>query len=99
MKRLYPYYFNLLLVTVLLTTSTSVTNAQQLPQFTQFMYNNLVVNPAYAGADEALSLTVLHRSQWTGVDNAPTTQSFSAHSLIRKKQIGLGLTVIRDEIG
>jgi type IX secretion system PorP/SprF family membrane protein len=73
--------------------------AQQLPQFTQFMYNNLVINPAYAGADEALSLTLLHRSQWTGVDKAPSTQSFSAHSLIRKKQIGLGLTVIRDEIG
>jgi len=63
------------------------------------MYNNLVINPAYAGADEALSLTLLHRSQWTGVDNAPTTQSFSAHSLIKKKQIGLGITIIRDEIG
>jgi type IX secretion system PorP/SprF family membrane protein len=63
------------------------------------MYNNLVVNPAYAGADEALSLTVLHRSQWTGVDNAPTTQSFSAHSLLKKKKIGLGLTIIRDKIG
>lgn len=73
--------------------------AQQLPQFSQFMFNNLVLNPAYAGADEALSLTVLHRSQWTGVENAPSTQSFSAHTLVKKKQIGLGLTVMRDRIG
>jgi type IX secretion system PorP/SprF family membrane protein len=84
---------------VLIVISVSIAAAQQLPQFTQFMYNNLVINPAYAGADEALSLTLLHRSQWTGVDNAPSTQSFSAHSLIKKKQIGLGLTLIRDEIG
>ena len=99
MKRTTPYYIKLFLIATLLIVGVSVTRAQQLPQFTQFMYNNLVINPAYAGADEALSLTLLHRSQWTGVDQAPTTQSFSAHSLIRKKQIGLGLTVIRDEIG
>jgi len=99
MKRATPYYLRPFLTALLLGITLSVTTAQQLPQFTQFMYNNLVINPAYAGADEALSLTLLHRSQWTGVDNAPTTQSFSAHSLIRKKQIGLGLTIVRDEIG
>jgi len=99
MRRFYPHYFKSCLVALLCVVSVTLVNAQQIPQFTQFMYNNLVLNPAYAGADEALSLTLLHRSQWTGVDNAPSTQSFSAHSLIRKKQIGLGLTVIRDEIG
>jgi len=93
------YYLKTSLIVSLLIISFSLVSAQQLPQFTQFMYNNLVINPAYAGADEALSLTLLHRSQWTGVDNAPTTQSFSAHSLIKKKQIGLGITIIRDEIG
>lgn len=74
-------------------------HAQQTPQFSQFMYNTLALNPAYAGAEKALSLTMLHRSQWTGIENAPSTQSFSAHSLIKKKQIGLGLTIIRDRIG
>jgi type IX secretion system PorP/SprF family membrane protein len=72
--------------------------AQQAPQFTQFMYNNLVINPAYAGAEEVVSLTLLNRTQWTGVENAPSTQSFSAHSLLRKK-VGLGLTIIHDRIG
>jgi len=99
MKKIFTYYPKTSLIVALLVFSLGSLSAQQLPQFTQFMYNNLVINPAYAGADEALSLTLLHRSQWTGVDNAPTTQSFSAHSLIKKKQIGLGLTVIRDEIG
>ncbi|HPM30233.1 MAG TPA: type IX secretion system membrane protein PorP/SprF [Chryseolinea sp.] len=74
-------------------------NAQQAPQFTQFMYNNLVINPAYAGAEEALSLTVLNRNQWTGVEKAPSTQSFAIHSPIRNKNIGLGLTILRDQIG
>jgi type IX secretion system PorP/SprF family membrane protein len=73
--------------------------SQQSPQFTQFMVNNLVINPAYAGAEEALSLTVLNRNQWSGMENAPTTQSFSAHTLVRKKNIGLGITIIRDIIG
>lgn len=99
MKRLYTSYYINTWLTLTMAIFVSVATAQQLPQFTQFMYNNLVINPAYAGADEALSLTLLHRSQWTGVDNAPTTQSFSAHSLIKRKKIGLGLTVIRDEIG
>jgi type IX secretion system PorP/SprF family membrane protein len=99
MKRSNTYYLITATIATTLLFVASVTKGQQLPQFTQFMYNNLVINPAYAGADEALSLTLLHRSQWTGVDKAPSTQSFSAHSLIRKKQIGLGLTVIRDEIG
>ena len=99
MRRADTCFLKLLLTAVLLVIAMGASMAQQLPQFTQFMYNNLVINPAYAGADEALSLTLLHRSQWTGVDNAPSTQSFSAHSLIRKKQIGLGLTIVRDEIG
>jgi len=99
MRRAKSFYLKPLITVMLLGIAVGATLAQQLPQFTQFMYNNLVINPAYAGADEALSLTLLHRSQWTGVDNAPSTQSFSAHSLLRKKQIGLGLTIVRDEIG
>ena len=99
MRRAKSFYLKPLITVMLLGIAVGATLAQQLPQFTQFMYNNLVINPAYAGADEALSLTLLHRSQWTGVDNAPSTQSFSAHSLIKKKQIGLGLTIVRDEIG
>jgi len=78
---------------------TSGCFAQQNVQFTQYMFNGLVINPAYAGADEALSLTFIHRSQWTGMDNAPTTQTLSAHTLIKKKRIGMGLIVVNDRVG
>jgi type IX secretion system PorP/SprF family membrane protein len=73
--------------------------SQQKPQFTQYMFNSLVINPAYAGADEALSLTFIDRHQWLGVENAPSTQTLSAHTLVRKKKIGLGLSIINDKIG
>jgi type IX secretion system PorP/SprF family membrane protein len=73
--------------------------AQQKVQFTQYMFNGLVINPAYAGADEALSLTFLQRNQWSGVENAPSTQTLSAHTLFKKKHFGLGLTFINDKIG
>jgi type IX secretion system PorP/SprF family membrane protein len=63
------------------------------------MFNGLVINPAYAGADEALSLTFIHRSQWAGVDNAPTTQTLSGHTLFKKRHFGLGLTIVNDKVG
>ena len=48
--------------------SCTVTMAQQLPQFTQYMYNTIAINPAYAGSRDALSIIALHRSQWVGFD-------------------------------
>jgi len=73
-------------------------NAQQDPQYTQYMYNMNVVNPAYAGSKESLSITALYRDQWSGLDGAPVTFTFSAHSPISEK-IGLGFSAIKDELG
>lgn len=73
-------------------------NAQQDPQYTQYMYNMNVVNPAYAGSRESLSLTGLYRKQWSGLDGAPETITFSGHSPI-SDNIGLGLSAIKDELG
>jgi len=75
------------------------TYAQQRPHFTQYISNELIINPAYAGAEEALSTTFVHRSQWSDLEGAPSTQTFTAHSLFKSKKIGLGLAVINDEIG
>src|SRR5688572_2690665 len=72
--------------------------AQQGPQFTQFMFNNLAINPAYAGADEHPSITLVGRDQWSRIENAPSTQSLSAHALFAKR-VGLGLILVRDQIG
>src|SRR5688572_5583614 len=73
--------------------------AQQKVQFTQYMFNGLVINPAYAGADEALNLTFIQRKQWANMESSPSTQSLSAHTLFRKNHLGLGFTLINDKIG
>ena len=72
---------------------------QQNTQFTQYIVNELIINPAYAGAEQALSISLLNRSQWSGVDGAPATQAFTAHSLIKEQKIGLGLVMTSDKIG
>ncbi|MEQ9427078.1 MAG: type IX secretion system membrane protein PorP/SprF [Cyclobacteriaceae bacterium] len=73
--------------------------AQQQVMFTQYMFNLLALNPAYAGSTEALSATFLSRHQWVGIDGAPNTQTLSVHSPIRKNKIALGLMFLRDKIG
>jgi type IX secretion system PorP/SprF family membrane protein len=88
-----------ILLTLLLAATVFCATAQQKMQFTQYMFNGLVLNPAYAGADDALSLTFIQRSQWAGVDNAPTTQTLSAHTLFKKRHFGLGLTIVNDKVG
>lgn len=74
-------------------------NAQQLPQFTQYMYNTISVNPAYAGSREALSIVALNRNQWAGFDGGPQTQTLSIHSPLRNEKVGLGLSLINDKTG
>ena len=79
--------------------SCSVGIAQQIPQFTQYMYNTISINPAYAGSRENLSVVALHRSQWVGFDGGPMTQTLSVHSPLRNEKIGLGLSFINDKLG
>lgn len=73
--------------------------AQQLPQFTQYMYNNIAINPAYAGSRDAFSVTALNRNQWAGIDGAPRTQTLSINSPLQNEKVGLGLSVINDKTG
>ena len=72
--------------------------AQQDPHYTQYMYNMNVINPAYAGNKDALSLGLLYRKQWVEIEDAPTTGTFFVHSPVGKN-VGLGLSVISDKIG
>ncbi|AWA28616.1 hypothetical protein HYN48_00140 [Flavobacterium magnum] len=73
--------------------------AQQDAQFTQYMYNTVNVNPAYAGSRGVMSAFVLHRTQWVGLDGAPVTNTASIHTPIEGSKIGLGVSVINDRIG
>ncbi len=73
--------------------------AQQDPQYSQYQFNQMVINPAYAGTKDALSAVIDVRKQWSGFDGAPSTQSFSFHGPLKKKRIGLGLSAYNDAIG
>ncbi|NER17476.1 PorP/SprF family type IX secretion system membrane protein [Spongiivirga citrea] len=87
-----------MLVLLGFVSSTLQMNAQQDPQFTQYMYNVMSVNPGYTGSRENLVVYGLHRTQWVGLDGAPQTSIFSADSPIGKN-VGLGLQVLHDELG
>jgi len=59
----------------------------------------MAVNSAYAGQRDALSIIGLYRNQWVGIDGAPKTLSFGMHSPLKNERLGLGLSVVSDEIG
>jgi type IX secretion system PorP/SprF family membrane protein len=73
--------------------------AQQDAQFTQYMYNTININPAYAGSRGVLSAFLLHRTQWVGLDGAPVTNTASINTPINGTNIGLGVGIINDRIG
>lgn len=72
--------------------------AQQQVHYTQYMYNTMMVNPAYVGTSNRLEAQLIHRSQWVKMDGAPMTQNFGIQGKVHKN-LGLGLNVINDQIG
>jgi len=76
-----------------------VSNAQQDAQYTQYMYNTIEVNPAYAGSRGALSVFGLYRTQWIGLDGAPETSTFSVNTPLNNTDLGLGVSLVNDKIG
>ncbi|MCF2875588.1 MULTISPECIES: type IX secretion system membrane protein PorP/SprF [unclassified Tenacibaculum] len=95
MKQNYRFH----IIFILIITTVFNVESQQLPQFTQYMYNTISVNPAYAGSREVLSIVGLHRSQWAGFGKGPETQTLSIHTPLRNDRIGLGLSFINDKLG
>ncbi len=88
-----------ILIIGLTLLSTLSVNAQQEAMFTHYSFNTLAVNPGYAGSRDALTVTGLHRSQWVGFPGAPRTQTLTAHAPVMNEKIGLGLSVLNDQIG
>ncbi len=72
---------------------------QQDAQYTQYMYNTVSVNPGYAGSRGHMSVAALYRTQWVGLDGAPTTQTLNLHSPIGYRGVGLGFSIVNDQIG
>lgn len=77
----------------------AVSFAQQDSQYTQYMYNTININPAYAGSRGAMSIFGLYRTQWVGLDGAPTTATASMNTPINNSNIGVGLSFVNDKIG
>lgn len=73
--------------------------AQQDAMYTQYMFNSLAINPAYAGSRNVISSTLLYRNQWTGIDGAPETTTFTIDAPISDNRIGLGLQIFNDQLG
>ncbi|KQC29632.1 type IX secretion system membrane protein PorP/SprF [Flagellimonas eckloniae] len=73
--------------------------AQQDAQYTQYMYNTVSVNPAYAGSRGHLSIAALYRNQWLGLDGAPETQTLNLHTPLGYRGVGLGVSIVNDKIG
>jgi type IX secretion system PorP/SprF family membrane protein len=92
MKKIYILAF-------LFCMGSQLLRAQHDAMYTQYMFNPLLINPAYAGSADALDVTVLNRNQWVGFDGAPRTSTFSAHSPLKDNRINFGLTVTDDHFG
>ncbi|WP_299123146.1 type IX secretion system membrane protein PorP/SprF [uncultured Tenacibaculum sp.] len=76
-----------------------IINAQQDPQYTQYMYNTMSVNPAYAGSRGHGVITAIGRTQWVGFDGAPETQNLSYDTPLGYSGLGLGVNLVNDKIG
>jgi type IX secretion system PorP/SprF family membrane protein len=87
------------LVVVMVLLLSGIVNAQQDAQFTQYMYNSININPAYAGSRQSMNIFALHRTQWVGLDGAPVTNTASINTPINDTKLGLGVSIINDRIG
>jgi type IX secretion system PorP/SprF family membrane protein len=88
---------NSIIILLLLVTVSGF--AQQDSQFTHYMYNTININPAYAGSRGVTSIFGLHRTQWVGLDGAPSTNAFSINTPIQNSRLGLGVSFVNDKIG
>jgi type IX secretion system PorP/SprF family membrane protein len=84
---------------LVLTLGSLTIHAQQAPMYTHYMNNTLVVNPAYAGSRDALTVTAINRMQWVDFEGAPVTQSITMHSPLENEHLALGFSILNDKIG
>ncbi len=97
--KLKPQEIRVILLVGLFLLSWIHVFSQQKAMFTQYMFNGLVINPAYSAVDDALNITALARQQWVGFKGAPNTQTFSVHSPIKESNTSVGMILMRDQIG
>lgn len=84
---------------LVVSIGASPLRAQQDKMFSQYMFNMMALNPAYAGSRDVLSMSALYRNQWTGVDGAPQTATFTADMPLNRERVGVGLQLYGDKYG
>jgi len=89
----------IVLLFIFITSICSIVKSQDYIYYTQYLFNSLSINPAYAGSQDFINVTGDVRKQWTGIKGAPFTQTLSAHSPIMNDMCGIGLTIQNDKIG
>ncbi|MGI9159556.1 MAG: PorP/SprF family type IX secretion system membrane protein [Saprospiraceae bacterium] len=90
---------NILLLLLLMASGALSLRAQQDHQYTQFMYNKLLINPGYAGARGIPFVTAIYRNQWLGFDGAPESALVSFNSNLLSNRVGVGVTLSNNRIG
>jgi len=88
-----------LVLILILFFSVLCVKAQHDNLYSQYMFNGLLINPAYAGSNEVLSAAALNRNQWVGFDGAPKTSTFSLHTPLKNKKVNVGITFTNDRYG
>jgi type IX secretion system PorP/SprF family membrane protein len=78
---------------------SAVTSAQQDPMYSMYMFNHMAINPAYAGTHDHMQVTGLFRRQWLDFPGSPQTASFTLHSPLKNEKVGLGMSLINDQVG
>ncbi len=91
--------YKFLLSTVILVILSQDADGQQLPVFSQYMFNGLAINPAYAGTHNVLSATISYRNQWRKFEGAPVNQSLLLHTPLKDSRVGVGMILQNDKIG
>ena len=93
------HFYKLALGLGLAVSTATAAVAQQDAMFTKYMFNSLNYNPAYAGSKDYMSLGLIHRTQWLGIDGAPNSQTFTGHTPLRNERVGVGMSLANDAIG
>jgi type IX secretion system PorP/SprF family membrane protein len=88
-----------LIIIVLIFATTSKLSAQQLPLYSQYMFNHMLINPAVTGSTEGIDLKLLARQQWVGIDKGPSTQLISGHTSLVNGTMGVGGIIFADRFG
>jgi type IX secretion system PorP/SprF family membrane protein len=99
MKNMTAIKASVILLLVLVVGTSAKVSAQYDAMFTQYMNNEMFINPAYAGSKEALAITALHRQQWVGMDGRPITTTFTIHGPMLANKMGIGLSILNEKLG